>query len=61
MLGTKGFSILSLVINAYEVAHPPRVTASIDPDFQNFDRALKTRGASDTGVTPTIALPGFQS
>jgi hypothetical protein len=30
---------------------PPRsVTGGIDPDSQNFDRALKTRGASGTGV-----------
>ena len=39
----KPFSILSLVINAFEVAHPPGVTAGIDPDFQKFDRALKTQ------------------
>jgi hypothetical protein len=39
----KPFSILSLVINAYEVAHPPGGTRGIDPDFQKFDRALKTQ------------------
>ncbi len=36
---------------------PPRgVTRGIDPDFENFDRALKTQVRP---VSPTIALPGF--
>jgi hypothetical protein len=55
----KPFSILSLVINAYEVAHPPGVTRGIDPDFQKFDRALKTQVRPVLVSLGAIALPGF--
>jgi hypothetical protein len=48
MLGTKAFSILSLVINAYEVAHPPGVTAGIDPDFAKKVRSIVVEFGSTT-------------
>ena len=39
---------------------PPRgVTAGIDPDFQKFDRALKTQVRPVLVSLGTIALPGF--
>jgi len=60
-MGTKAFFNPLAVINAYEVAHPPGVTAGIDSVFQKFGRALKTHVRPVLVSLGTSALPGFHS